>query len=47
REELYWAQNPDKIAYTVDFDPGSTNYGSDVTYFRTYDYYVRAVRNTR
>jgi len=47
REELYWAQNPDKIAYTVDFDPESANYGSDVTYFKSYDYYVRAVRNTR
>lgn len=47
REELYWAQTPDKIAYTVDFDPRSANYGSDVTYFRSYDYYVRAVRNTR
>lgn len=43
-EELYWAQNPDKIAYTVDFDPKG-NYGVDITYFRSYDYYVRAVRN--
>lgn len=44
REELYWAQNPDKIAYTVDF---GINYGADVTYFRSYEYYVRAVRNAR
>jgi len=47
REELYWAQNPDEIAYTVEFDPASANYGADVTYFRSYDYYVRAVRNVR
>jgi hypothetical protein len=44
-EELYWAQNPDKIAYTVDFDPRG-NYGADVTYFRSYEYYVRSVRDT-
>jgi len=44
REELHWARNPDKIAYVVDFDP-SGNYGADVTYFRSYEYYVRAVRN--
>lgn len=44
RLELYWARNPDKIAYTVDFDP-SGNYGVDVTYFRSYKYYVRAVRS--
>jgi hypothetical protein len=46
RKELQWAQNPDKIAYTVDFDPNA-NYGADVTYFRSYDYYVRAVRKAR
>jgi hypothetical protein len=44
RRELDWAQNPDKIAYTVDFDPKSANYATNVTYFRSYDYYVRAVR---
>jgi hypothetical protein len=44
REELYWAQNPDEIAYTVEFNPASANYGADVSYFRSYDYYVRAVR---
>ena len=45
-EELYWAQNPDKIAYVVDFDPASGNYGADVTYFRSYSYFVRGVRDT-
>lgn len=45
--ELDWAQNPDKIAYTVDFDPKSGNYGTDVTYFRSYDYYLRAVRTAK
>jgi hypothetical protein len=43
-DELYWAENPGKIAYTVDFDPGSSNYGRGITYFRIYSYYVRAVR---
>ena len=47
REELYWAQSPDELAYTVEFDPASANYGADVTYFRSYDYYVRAVRDAR
>ena len=45
QEELQWAQNPDKIAYTVDFDPESSNYAEDKTYFRSNDYYVRAVRS--
>lgn len=45
REDLHWAQSPDDIAYTVEFDPASANYGADVTYLRSYDYYVRAVRN--
>lgn len=44
-EELYWAENPDKIAYTVDFDPDSSNYGAAITYFRSYEYYIRAVRS--
>lgn len=43
-EELYWAENPGEIAYTVDFDPRSSNYGKAITYYRTYAYYVRAVR---
>lgn len=47
REELHWAQSPDEIAYTVEFDPASANYGADVTNFRSYHYYVRAVRNVR
>jgi hypothetical protein len=45
REELAWAQNPDDIAYTVEFDPASANYGADITYPRAYGYYVRAVRS--
>lgn len=45
REELRWAQSPDEIAYTVEFDPASANYGTDVTYLRSYGYYVRAVRS--
>jgi hypothetical protein len=45
-EELRWAESPNKIAYTVDFDPGSANYGRAITYYRTYSYYVRAVRST-
>jgi hypothetical protein len=44
-EELPWEQSPEEIAYTVEFDPASANYGADVTYFRSYDYYVRAVRD--
>jgi len=43
--ELSWAENPGKIGYVVDFDPDSSNYGRAVTYYRTYSYYVRAVRN--
>jgi len=46
-DELHWAENPGKIAYTVDFDPASSNYGKAITYFRTYSYFVRAVRNLR
>lgn len=44
-EELQWTKNPDEIAYAVEFDPASANYGADVTYLRTYSYYVRAVRD--
>ena len=44
-DELYWAENPGNIAYTVDFDPRSSNYGRPITYFRTYSYFVRAVRD--
>lgn len=44
RSELVWAESPDRIAYTVDFDPDSGNYCSPNTYFRVYDYFVRAVR---
>lgn len=44
-DELWWAENPGKIAYTVDFDPGSSNYGRAVTYFRVYSYFVRAARS--
>lgn len=43
--ELSWAENPAKIAYTVDFDPSSGNYKRPITYFRTYSYNVRAVRS--
>ncbi|MEX2160280.1 MAG: DUF1566 domain-containing protein [Anaerolineales bacterium] len=42
--ELAWAEDPGRIAYTVDFDPGSGNYKHPTTYFRTYSYNVRAVR---
>ena len=45
--ELHWAENPGKIAYTLDFDPSSSNYGQAITYYRTYSYYVRAVRNVK
>lgn len=44
--ELNWAEAPERIAYTVDFDPESGNYRKPITYFKTYSYYVRAVRNT-
>jgi hypothetical protein len=46
-DELYWAENPGNIAYTVDFDPDSSNYGRAITYFRVYSYFVRAVRDER
>jgi len=47
--EISWAERAakgmaDKIAYAVDFDPRSSNYGSHATYFKNYQYYVRAVR---
>jgi len=42
--ELRWAENPERIAYTVDFDPDAANYGQAITYFRDYSYFVRAVR---
>jgi hypothetical protein len=45
--ELCWAENPDEIAYTVEFDPASANYAADVTNLRSYSYYVRAVRDVR
>jgi hypothetical protein len=41
--ELAWAESPDRIAYTVDFDPDSGNYCRPTTYFRAYKYFVRAV----
>ncbi|NSW54250.1 MAG: HEAT repeat domain-containing protein [Anaerolineae bacterium] len=44
--ELNWAEAPERIAYTVDFDPESGNYRKPITYFKTYSYHVRAVRNT-
>jgi len=43
-DELHWAEAPERIAYTVDFDPSSGNYRRPITYFRTYSYFVRAVR---
>jgi hypothetical protein len=43
-EELSWADSPDRIAYTLDFDPSSNNYRKPTSYFRTYKYYVRALR---
>lgn len=46
-DELYGAEAPERIAYTIDFDPSSGNYGHPITYFRTYRYYVRAVRDVR
>ena len=39
------SEDGNKIAYTVDFDPDSSNYGRHITYFRTYSYFVRAVRS--
>jgi len=42
--DLYWAEDPARIAYVVDFDPKSSNYGRAITYFRTYKYNVCAVR---
>jgi uncharacterized protein YqiB (DUF1249 family) len=55
QKERYWAFTTinevngsgdvsDKIAYTVAFDPTKGDYGQEVTYFKTYDYYVRAIR---
>jgi len=45
-DEVKWAGNAqDKIVFTVDFDPASSNYGQEVTYFKTYSYFVKAVRN--
>ncbi|KPL70767.1 hypothetical protein ADN00_17990 [Ornatilinea apprima] len=44
RSELGWAESPDRIAYTVDFDPDSGNYCRPTTYFRVYKYFVRGVR---
>ena len=44
RSELAWAESPDRIAYTVDFDPDSGNYCHPTTYFHSYEYFVRAVR---
>jgi len=46
-DQLGWAEAPERIAYTVDFDPESGNYRQPITYFRTYSYYVRAVRNAK
>ena len=45
RTELAWAESPERIAYTVDFDPNSANDGQAMTYFRGYSYFVRAVRD--
>ncbi len=42
--QLTWADAPEQIAYTVDFDPDSGNYRQAITYFRTFSYFVRAVR---
>jgi hypothetical protein len=44
-EELWQFESKGKIAYTVDFDPDSSNYGCPITYFRSYSYFVRAVRD--
>ena len=46
-DELYWAEAPERIAYTVDFDPNSGNYKQAITYFKSNSYYVRAVRDVR
>ena len=45
RTDLEWAEAPERIAYTVDFDPDSADHGRAVTYFRSYSYFVRAVRD--
>jgi len=43
--EVNWAGDAsDKIVYTVAFDPSVSDYGQDVTYFKTNDYCVKAVR---
>jgi hypothetical protein len=46
-EQLQWAEDPGRIAYTVDFDPRSSNFGKAVTYYRSYSYFVRAVRDAK
>lgn len=46
-DQLSWAEAPERIAYTVDFDPESGNYRQPITYYKTYSYFVRAVRNAR
>ncbi|MFC2018573.1 DUF1566 domain-containing protein [Chloroflexota bacterium] len=43
-QDLHWAENPKRIAYTVDFDPESGNYGKAIAYYNAFNYYVRAVR---
>jgi len=44
-DQLRWAEVPERIAYTLDFDPESGNYQKPITYFKTNSYFVRAVRN--
>jgi len=46
-DQLRWAEAPERIAYTVDFDPESGNYRKPITYFKTNSYFVRSVRNAK
>ncbi|MGQ9571987.1 MAG: Lcl C-terminal domain-containing protein [Dehalococcoidia bacterium] len=46
-EEVRWAATPENIAYTVEFNPRSANYGADIDQLRSYPFYVRAVRDAR
>jgi Protein of unknown function (DUF1566) len=46
-DEVIWAGDAkNEIAYTIDFDPLHGNYGQEVTYFKKYKYYVKAVRKS-
>jgi hypothetical protein len=47
-DEVAWSgESNGKIAFTLDFDPRSSNFGQEVTYFKIYKYYVKAVRSYR